>query len=298
MITTSTTNISVSSANSEQNEVATRLANGEHCLGWALRLQPTSEHCYHESVSLEIQHILRHHPNALLTVLTLYNRTLYGGNNSSSQLTWEDQDVQISISYRHPSPTDLLTHSTALDDLQHTMRDHRKAVFTWAHHTHWHASSLPWEKTLQTAREWENVGTFHHPPTLRTNTYQLGSYAPTTTESPKLRIANRVWWDDVSQCFMVTECSYHDFSVAPDYENGPLEMSHQLIRNHCPCRHWILPTPLSSILIGVDDGSTPSAVNLQFGNRMAMVHAYDEASATWHPLLCSKIGRASCRERV
>ena len=293
MITTSTTNISVSSANSEQNEVATRLANGEHCLGWALRLQPTSEHCYRESVSLEIQHILRHHPNALLTVLTLYNRTLYGGNNSSSQLTWEDQDVQISISYRHPSPTDLLTHSTALDDLQHTMRDHRKAVFTWAHHTHWHASSLPWEKTLQTAREWENVGTFHHPPTLRTNTYQLGSYAPTTTESPKLRIANRVWWDDVSQCFMVTECSYHDFSVAPDYENGPLEMSHQLIRNHCPCRHWILPTPLSSILIGVDDGSTPTAVNLQFGNRMAMVHAYDEASATWHPLLFNTCLRAA-----
>lgn len=184
MATTSSTNMPLISANIDQNEAATILENGDHCLGWALRLQPTSEHCYSESVSLEIEHILRHHPNSLLTVLTLYNRTLYGGNNGSSQLTWEDQDVQISISYRLPSPANMLAHPTALDDLQQAMRDDRQAVFTWAHHAHWHASSLPWEKTLQTAREWENVGIFHRPQTLRTNNYQLGSYAPTTTESP------------------------------------------------------------------------------------------------------------------
>lgn len=79
------------------------------CLGWALRLQPTSEYCFNESASLELQHILRHNPHALLTVLTLYRCTFYGGtpliHNSGGKTKM----------YRSPSVTGVLpswTHRT------------------------------------------------------------------------------------------------------------------------------------------------------------------------------------------
>lgn len=87
------------------------------CLGWALRLQPTSEYCFNESASLELQHILRHNPHALLTVLTLYRCTFYGGNTTNSQLRWEDQDVQISVSYRCPPLLDAPDNTAAMDML-------------------------------------------------------------------------------------------------------------------------------------------------------------------------------------
>ena len=263
------------------------------CLGWALRLQPTSEYCFNESASLELQHILRHNPHALLTVLTLYRCTFYGGNTTNSQLRWEDQDVQISVSYRCPPLFDAPDNTAAMDALQESIHDDQQSVLAWARHAHWHVSSLLWEKTLQTAREWETVSTFHHPPTQQNEIYQLASCAPTTTQSTKLRITNRVWWDDVSQCFMVTECSYHDFSSAPNYQSDPLTMSNQLMRNHCPCRSWALPTPCSSILIGVTDSGEPASINLQFGNRMAMLHTYDDTTATWHPLLFNTCLRAA-----